>query len=635
MSDIATNLLSRPALAHGLDVVPIATMTDFPAPSSGVITLEAGKLYLIQTALVTADRFELPGGSQIEILGTGRTTSSITYVGTGTFFSNVVGTTINRIDFNKIVLVIANPAAKALDITADASASSTFAFRVGTIFFVSGGEIGIVRNFGIINITALSVAGVSVDGLEVNNCVGMGITVSAFQGSLSGSATLIKVTGPSTAVLGLTDFGAVPIGAASVIFISPDIGSAQINLAQVFNIGNGKFFKQNDLGSFTGITNGFILNNCNAVTDDSGFASFDFGSAHLLSAGDQVTHTGFTNSQFNGEVIITPIDANSYVAKTLGETSLLFAAEATPGNSTLQYRVFATSDTVNISNTTPINIKNTAQNNGGFIVRKVITNVSFAVPAAFNISESGDWDTDSLDETAVQVNLTNTGNQKESKQIALGSVNDNTTPTPIAADVYQEVVLNGFMQNIVTERFILTDAANGIFQYIGATPFQGFLTGALAAVKQGSAENYRFAMSFNSGVPLFSSITSTAITSVSDSAGTARFAHAVTSPVLSIGSFAAITGFTGINVRYNQTGLVTFSNGTSFEIDGIDFIATGTGNFTATEANYIPMEVKSTKVVVPLLFSAQLRPGDTIQLMAAGVGTPTNLTVTDLGFGVF
>ncbi|MEE8234217.1 MAG: hypothetical protein V3R41_06020, partial [Gammaproteobacteria bacterium] len=281
MSDIATNLLSRPALAHGLDVVPIATMTDFPAPSSGVITLEAGKLYLIQTALVTADRFELPGGSQIEILGTGRTTSSITYVGTGTFFSNVVGTTINRIDFNKIVLVIANPAAKALDITADASASSTFAFRVGTIFFVSGGEIGIVRNFGIINITALSVAGVSVDGLEVNNCVGMGITVSAFQGSLSGSATLIKVTGPSTAVLGLTDFGAVPIGAASVIFISPDIGSAQINLAQVFNIGNGKFFKQNDLGSFTGITNGFILNNCNAVTDDSGFASFDFGSAHL------------------------------------------------------------------------------------------------------------------------------------------------------------------------------------------------------------------------------------------------------------------------------------------------------------------------------------------------------------------
>ena len=55
---------------------------------------------------------------------------------------------------------------------------------------------------------------------------------------------------------------------------------------------------------------------------------------------------------------------------------------------------------------------------------------------------------------------------------------------------------------------------------------------------------------------------------------------------------------------------------------------------TFATANYIPMEVKTTKVNIALEFIVDLVKGDTIQIMAAGDGTSDNLTITDLVFGI-
>jgi len=193
--------------------------------------------------------------------------------------------------------------------------------------------------------------------------------------------------------------------------------------------------------------------------------------------------------------------------------------------------------------------------------------------------------------------------------------------------------VSGFVASVEIEAFSLTNATTGQFTFLGANRFQGFVNGVLSALKSGSTENYRFAMSLNGGIPLFNAITSTAITSVAlGAAGRASFVHAGTTPP--VGSFVTTTGFTTVD-QYNTRQLVKASTATTFELDGILFDVTDTGNYTAAEAVYVPMEVKTSKIVVPLLFSAILDPTDTIQIMVAGDGTANDLTVTDIVFGVF
>lgn len=77
------------------------------------------------------------------------------------------------------------------------------------------------------------------------------------------------------------------------------------------------------------------------------------------------------------------------------------------------------------------------------------------------------------------------------------------------------------------------------------------------------------------------SISSTAITSVTDSGGIASFVHAGTSP--SLGQEVTISGFV-TETTYNATGTVTATSATTFEVSTIAFTATDTGDFVGASA---------------------------------------------------
>ncbi|MEE9367034.1 MAG: hypothetical protein V3W44_10130 [Dehalococcoidales bacterium] len=72
------------------------------------------------------------------------------------------------------------------------------------------------------------------------------------------------------------------------------------------------------------------------------------------------------------------------------------------------------------------------------------------------------------------------------------------------------------------------------------------------------------------------SISTTAITSVTDNGGVAVFHHVGTSPPL--GSLVTVFGFS-TNTAYNTTGIVTFSTTFTFEIDYVAFGTTETGSY--------------------------------------------------------
>lgn len=631
MSDSNTNLSDRIPARQALSTVEMFSIDDFPAPSGGVITLVNNTRYMIKGPIITSNRFLIPDGGGVVLEGVHDAQNSLIYNGVGTLFTGgSPSTPINSLGLVRMALLNFNQQATIFDLVG----GFTGPVIMQDCFMLNFKTIGNSNGFSTMEVDSTLILGFD-NGITSNDAQ-VTLTAATLTQRSTATGTILKVDFPDTQ-LNVTTSLLTPSADGFVFDITLVLSIPGSIANNTYSGTSNQFFKKHELEDFSAITNSTTVANCTSVTDSAGDAVFNFAIPHgFVGNGGQVTHTGFTNPQFNGDFLVVFSTLNNYeITSLLGETPIPFAAEATPGTATEQYRVFTVTTTTGLAQGTPVQIKNTTQNNGNFIVRAVGGSIEFSVPADFTIDEAGKWTTDSLNETDPLLILANNGNQKDSKTIALGAVNANSQTTGIADGAYQDLDVTGFVPNIVTERFILTDAVKGIFTYIGATPFQGFLTGALGATTSPSTRNYRFAMSFNGGIPLFDPIGLTNITSVSDSSGTARFVHGVTVPALSVGSFATIAGFTGGNQRYNQTGLVTFANATNFEIDGIDFIATGTGDFFAGEANYIPMEVKTTKVVIPLLFSAQLRPGDTIQLKAAGDGTAQTLTVTDLGFGVF
>lgn len=639
MSDSNTNITTRIPARIGLEDVEIFEMSDFPAPTADVILLDGAKNYIIKNSLVTSSRFIFPNGADLAFASGQSVTVSLTYTGAGVLFSNetspAIGGFINRFNIFELDIFLGNPAASLFDLASNGAGTVLF-----TNMVFSGETIGTLANFALVVVTLSNFANVKQGGFVLNGCQLHLMVNIAIQGpsDFSGTAVAITMNGLATTSCSYYSVRSIQGPGDRFFDISPGISvTAQIDLTRCFQLGPSSFFETKDVGEFSAIADSFLASACTSVSAfTGGLAHFTFSGGHNFSNGDEIVHAGFTESTYDGRFIITVTSANTYLAFSLFGAPVTFVADDS-GTASREYRVFTTTDTTGLAQGTPIKITDAVTslgNNGRFVVRALVLNTSFSVPALFLSTDTGRWSTDSLDETDEHVVAFNNATQKDSESIALGSVNENTALTTFSnSDEYFPLVLNSFTTSIETERFFSADATTGLFTYNGLNRFQGFLTGALSALKSGSTQNYRFAMSLNGGIPLFTAIGATAITSVvSGLAGRARFIHAGTSPP--IGSFTTLTTFTP-GSRYNTTQIVKFTTATSFELDGVLFDSDETGSFIAAAANFVPMEVKTSKVVIPLLFAAILDPGETIQIMSAGAGTSASLTVTDLGFGVF
>ena len=105
---------------------------------------------------------------------------------------------------------------------------------------------------------------------------------------------------------------------------------------------------------------------------------------------------------------------------------------------------------------------------------------------------------------SVGVDSTACGAQPDSRRIAFGTVNGNATATTIAlANTYQAIDASGFAISPVSERWELADATTGTYRYLGNRPITAREVANITAVKTGSTENYRFAVSLNGDIPDF------------------------------------------------------------------------------------------------------------------------------------
>jgi hypothetical protein len=94
----------------GEEVVIVSDMSDFPAPSGGIITLAANTAYVIADSMTTSDRFVLSDRSNF--FGYGGGISHITYTSAGNMFTGSNTTNV----FNSVKMTASNAAGIIFDV---------------------------------------------------------------------------------------------------------------------------------------------------------------------------------------------------------------------------------------------------------------------------------------------------------------------------------------------------------------------------------------------------------------------------------------------------------------------------------------------------------------------------------------
>jgi len=649
MSDISTNITSRPGYGRNSYTKQIYTIDDFPAPVSMVITLEDNTTYEFNEDISTVNRFEIPFNSKI-LFRTKRSNQVVfTYTGTGTLFTNVPATPTNQFEIDDMIILITDiVTAKLFDLSGTQAFESSVFLRN---FRYDGVRLGTIRNFGVFGMNFSSLTGIHEQGLDLENCQFHSVFNNTLTGLLppagTGNANLLTIRGPATTQCFYGNVLAFPLSAGErTILIEPDISPfTEMEINRFFSQPTGRYFRNRDVGEFTEIASTTKVNSVLDVTENGGAAQFNTAANHTYSTGDQIIHTNFNPTQggpgfnYNGNFLVNVIDANSYTVTILdfnpGRGFPFPDLGDDSGDSNFSYRDFTTTNTTGLVIGEGVKITDTLQNDGIFIVRLLSAGSSFSVSAPFTITEAGKWNIGSLDEKDKRVIMTSNGFQKDSKTIAIGFMNGESQNTGITDGTYGPLTLSNFESNVVTERFTLIDAAAAVFRYDGLTPFEGILTATIVCVPvTANDQNYRFAMSLNGAIPLFTGIspavTITMVTGVVNAP--AVFTHGGDNPP--VGSVVTLSTFTAAS-GYNVRGVVSVSGAGTFEIAGVLFRVAGSGLFEAADANYLPIRIsQNLRASVALLFSGTLLPNDTIQIMAAGDGTSNNLTIFDIVIGV-
>lgn len=136
-------------------LVSVNSESDFPTPAGGVITLEAGTVYLIANNITTANRFVFSAESSM--VGLSPIVALLTYTGTGDMMA---GTNVNAFVDN---LYISAPSASQVF---NFSGSALFSVRISTTVILTCLKVGTFDNMASFAIRGMTVANAD-DGITI------------------------------------------------------------------------------------------------------------------------------------------------------------------------------------------------------------------------------------------------------------------------------------------------------------------------------------------------------------------------------------------------------------------------------------------------------------------------------------
>lgn len=456
----------------------VFSMSDFPAPSSGVITLPSGK-YSIRAPISTSDRFEIGASSTVEIQVEDSRGSALTYTGTGTMFTSVGAI---RLAFDHANIICTGNGAQFFDVTGgDLTLVHSRVTMTGT-----GTTFGVMTDAENICITHLILNG-QTDGLTVQNIDGMNIQQTIMTSDQTGSNALITVLDNVNFTVNTCSLIVAPGASESVFFIDPTI-DVQVTIHSTTDLGVNGFFRTGTTGPIASFTDVATGTTAVTVTDNSGDALFN-DIAHGLVVGETVVHTTFTEASYNGTFVVTATaDADTY------EVGLAFVSTDSG--------LFETTTTqVNdvghgLSNGDTLSIFGTVNFGGGYKIFNVQTDTfEITLDKVFPGSETiGTWDTGSLDQSSKFISAMFNGDARDSHSIVDVVIGGNAVATVISTqNTFVDLNLNNSAEvSTVTSRFTLTDPDSGEVRYDGLHPKMFVVRGLVAASSGGGGQRFNF-----------------------------------------------------------------------------------------------------------------------------------------------
>ena len=486
-----TNVADRLPSRIGLTESEIFTVNDFPAPSGGVITLPTG-LYCLKAPITLSDRFEIVAGATVRFCAD-QFNTTLTYTGTGTFISAPLPAADIR--FDGFFMFFTGVGAQVFDIDATFQEISS----LGVFSLASGQSIGSFGNGGsplpFVFFANAQFSGFT-NGLVVDNASVFSLSGVAITSALSGSGTLISI-GSNTAVTDLDNLTLVAGASESAIDIDPAVQGRAVIRDTTLN-GSTLFFAASVTGAITAFADAaFASESITSVSDSSGVARFNFSAPPTLFVGQELTLSGYvTNTDYNVTGVITATGAGFFEI-----SSVAFGTDEA-GGAFVSDTVTVTSATHGLSDAQTLLVTDTIEYNGGAAIYNAQTN-TFQINRAFVATETGTWDTGSLDETDPRVDAAGNTGQKSSMNIGSVVVNANLVPTAIATiSTWTDLDLGGLAvagSNI--ELWTMVDVDTGELRYDGLEPLFGVLQVAFSLVTVGGAREFHF-RAVKNGSPL-------------------------------------------------------------------------------------------------------------------------------------
>lgn len=252
-------------------------------------------------------------------------------------------------------------------------------------------------------------------------------------------------------------------------------------------------------GTFTAVADASVATTAiTSVTDNGGAAQFNFTVGPTVYVGQELNLSGFaTHPEYNGTYIVTATGIGTF------ETILAFLGDDTGSFDGNSITLTDTGTTLSEGDSVNIETDDSTDYDGGSRVYNVLAN-SFQINRAFTVTATGSWSKAGLNQKDPKVLSSNNAGYVDSKYIATAYVNNNATANgTITNNVFRSMAFgttgSALIQGSTIERWKLIDDVEGVFEYVGNEPLDGFITFDFTVVSAGGSVDFRFKWEIDTG----------------------------------------------------------------------------------------------------------------------------------------
>ncbi len=444
------------------NVISITKQSEWDAlVVSGEITIAVDTTILVKTFISTADEIVVNSGINFSLLGGDIATAGILYTGGNTFITTDGFDVMRIFGFGFF-------SGAGTGTLFDVTNGGTF-FRIQDMGIFDWAGLGAVSDSQVFEILN---AGVFRTGskLVLDNVVNIALDGGNFTNFITDTSTpLVQIKSSKlldiTATVTLTSSALKPN--ESFLQIDPAVGddSTFVITDNSLQGSNQELFDETGTtGTFTAVADATVVaTSITSVTDSGGVARFNFTVGPTVFVNQKIVNSGFVTSAYNGTFVITATGAGFFevadIAFDIDESIGSFLSDSVT--------LTDTTTTLNDGDTLTIETDDTTDYDGGAIVYNQLTN-SVQINRPFTVTQTGSWNTASLNETSARVDAQQNGRTADAMIEAEADFLD-TSGTTVTINTVGVAEKIGVTTWISTHSQRSTITSSGVMIYNGKT----------------------------------------------------------------------------------------------------------------------------------------------------------------------